>query len=110
MTRAAEQGFTAVKLGWGPLGQDPNHDVALAAGRAAAGATASTILIDAGPRLRRDAETAIGVARAFERLGIYWLEEPFEPDEYEATRSSPTPSTSGSRRASRTRRGGASAS
>jgi L-alanine-DL-glutamate epimerase-like enolase superfamily enzyme len=27
---------------------------------------------------------AIGVARELEKLGIYWLEEPFEPDEYEA--------------------------
>ena len=23
-----DQGFTAVKLGWGPLGKDPKHDVA----------------------------------------------------------------------------------
>ena len=29
-------------------------------------------------------ERAIEVAREYERLGIYWLEEPFEPDEYEA--------------------------
>ncbi len=28
--------------------------------------------------------TAIGVAREFESLGVFWLEEPFAPDELEA--------------------------
>ena len=41
-------------------------------------------MIDAGLGYVADAATAIRVAREFERLGIYWLEEPFEPDEYEA--------------------------
>ena len=27
--RAASAGYSALKLGWGPLGQDPDHDVAL---------------------------------------------------------------------------------
>jgi len=76
-------GFTAVKLGWGPLGKDPVHDVRLAA--AAKGAAGdSAILIDAGHGYEADAKTAIGVARELEQLGIFWLEEPFLPDEYEA--------------------------
>ena len=41
-------------------------------------------MIDAGLGYVADAKTAIEVAREYERLGIYWLEEPFEPDEYEA--------------------------
>ena len=40
-------------------------------------------MIDAGLGYVADASTAIRVARELE-LGIYWLEEPFEPDEYEA--------------------------
>ena len=79
-----EQGFTAVKLGWGPLGQDPAHDVELAAAARAAGGDGVEIMIDAGLGYVADAGIAIGVAREYERLGIYWLEEPFEPDEYEA--------------------------
>jgi len=76
-------GFTAVKLGWGPLGQDPKHDVKLAeAAKEAAGD--AEILIDAGFGYGADAARAIRVARKFEEIGIYWLEEPFEPDEYEA--------------------------
>jgi L-alanine-DL-glutamate epimerase-like enolase superfamily enzyme len=76
-------GFTAVKLGWGPLGKDPKHDVALAtAAKEAAGDC--DILIDAGHGYGGDAKKAIGVARELEQLGIFWLEEPFLPDEYEA--------------------------
>jgi L-alanine-DL-glutamate epimerase-like enolase superfamily enzyme len=78
-----EQGFTAVKLGWGPLGKDAKHDVALAeAAKEAAGD--ADILIDSGLGYDRDAKTAIEVAREYERIGIFWLEEPFMPDEYEA--------------------------
>ena len=29
--RAASAGYSALKLGWGPLGRDPDHDVALVA-------------------------------------------------------------------------------
>jgi L-alanine-DL-glutamate epimerase-like enolase superfamily enzyme len=79
-----DQGFTAVKLGWGPLGQDPAHDVRLAAAAREAGGDGVEILIDAGLGYGADAATAIRVARELEQLGVYWLEEPFEPDEYEA--------------------------
>jgi L-rhamnonate dehydratase len=79
-----EQGFTAIKLGWGPLGQDPDHDVRLVRAAREAGGDGVEILIDAGLGYRADATTAIRVARELEQLGAYWLEEPFEPDEYEA--------------------------
>ena len=78
------QNFTAVKLGWGPLGKDPKHDVALAAAAKEAGGDEVEIMIDAGLGYVADAKTAIEVAREYEQIGIYWLEEPFEPDEYEA--------------------------
>jgi L-rhamnonate dehydratase len=78
-----DDGFTAVKLGWGPLGRDPEHDVELAAAAKEA-AGECEILIDAGLGYGSDAATAIDVARELERIGIFWLEEPFEPDEYEA--------------------------
>jgi L-alanine-DL-glutamate epimerase-like enolase superfamily enzyme len=79
------QGFTAVKLGWGPLGKDADHDVALAAAAVEAAAGTVTILIDAGHGYVDDAKRAIDVARELEKLGdVFWLEEPFLPDEYEA--------------------------
>jgi L-alanine-DL-glutamate epimerase-like enolase superfamily enzyme len=79
-----DQGFTAVKLGWGPLGRDGARDVELAAAAVEAGGDRVTILIDAGHGYVADAQRAIDVARGLEELGVFWLEEPFLPDEYEA--------------------------
>ena len=75
--------FTAIKFGWGPIGKDEANDVRLAtAAKSAAGD--AEILIDAGFGYGADAPRAIRVARKLEEIGIYWLEEPFEPDEFEA--------------------------
>jgi L-rhamnonate dehydratase len=82
--RLRDDGFTAVKLGWGPLGADVDQDVALAAAAVEAGGDKVTILIDAGHGYVDDAQRAIGVARGLEELGVFWFEEPFLPDEYEA--------------------------
>ncbi len=79
-----EQGFTAVKLGWGPLGNDPDHDIRLARAARRAGGAAVDIMIDAGLGYGADVLTATRVATALEEMGCRWLEEPFEPDEYEA--------------------------
>lgn len=79
-----DQGFTAIKLGWGPLGKDPKHDIRLATAAREAAGDQTEILIDAGLGYGRDAKTAIAVAHELETLGVFWLEEPFEPDEYEA--------------------------
>jgi L-rhamnonate dehydratase len=84
VTALREQGFTAVKLGWGPLGQDPANDVRLAAAAKDAAGDGVDVLIDAGLGYGDDAATAIRVARELEELGIGWLEEPFLPDAYEA--------------------------
>jgi L-rhamnonate dehydratase len=84
VTELREQHFTAVKLGWGPLGQDPEHDVRLARAAKEAGGDGVEILFDAGLGYVDDAATATRVARELEELDIFWLEEPFEPDEYEA--------------------------
>jgi L-alanine-DL-glutamate epimerase-like enolase superfamily enzyme len=84
VSAARDQGFTAIKLGWGPLGADAGKDVELAAAAVEAAGDGGTILIDAGLGYGRDAKTAIGVAEQLNELGVFWLEEPFEPDEYEA--------------------------
>src|SRR3954464_8042516 len=71
-----EQGFTAVKLGWGPLGASAERDVELSAAAGEAGGEGMAILIDAGLGYVADAKKAIGVARRLEDLGVFWLEEP----------------------------------
>src|SRR5436190_1520293 len=59
-------------------------DIALAEAAVAAGGPAFAVMIDAGLGYVADVAVAVRVARAYEGLGIGWLEEPFEPDEYEA--------------------------
>jgi L-rhamnonate dehydratase len=84
VAKLREDGFTAVKLGWGVLGRDADHDIALAAAAKEAAGDGVEIMIDSGLGYVADAKTAIRVGRAYEEIGIFWLEEPFEPDEYEA--------------------------
>jgi L-alanine-DL-glutamate epimerase-like enolase superfamily enzyme len=82
--RYRDQGFTAVKFGWDPMGQDEKTDIALVReGRRGLGDGAD-LCIDAG--LVWDAKTAIQRARAFEEYQPFWLEEPLRPDDYDGYR------------------------
>lgn len=79
-----DAGFHAIKLGWGPLGQDPEHDLRLIrAARRVAGDDVD-LLIDFGLGYGADSETALRVARELEQLGVFCMEEPFYPDELAA--------------------------
>ena len=74
-------GFKAVKLGWGPLGQSAELDVALVAAARKAGGDDFDLMIDVGFGWK-SARQAINVVRRMEEFNPYWIEEPFEPDEY----------------------------
>jgi L-rhamnonate dehydratase len=76
-----EQGFGAVKLGWGPLGRDPELDVALVAAARDAGGPNLDLMIDIGLGWHDPAD-AIERARRMSESRPYWIEEPFPPDEY----------------------------
>jgi L-alanine-DL-glutamate epimerase-like enolase superfamily enzyme len=77
-----EQGFTAVKFGWAPLGLvDEATDVALVREARRGAGQDMDVMIDAG--CVWDAKTAIQRARRFQESGIYWLEEPLHPDNLE---------------------------
>jgi L-alanine-DL-glutamate epimerase-like enolase superfamily enzyme len=84
VTGLAEQGFRAVKLGWGIIGQDVDHDIRLVTAAMAAGEGQVEIMVDAGFGYGADVERALRAARAFAELGVTWLEEPFLPDAYPA--------------------------
>ncbi|MEP7257767.1 MAG: mandelate racemase/muconate lactonizing enzyme family protein [Flavitalea sp.] len=74
------QGYTAVKLGWGPLGYDVNFDIELIkTARKAAGDNVE-LMIDIGKRYRL--KPAMYVAKALEQLNVYWLEEPLPAEDY----------------------------
>ena len=79
--RFAAQGFTAVKFGWDPMGQDARTDVALVREARAGLGPNIDLMIDAG--LVYDAKTAIQRACAFEQFDPFWFEEPLLPDDYE---------------------------
>jgi len=82
--RFRQQGFTAVKFGWDPMGRDAKTDVALVREARRGLGDDADLLIDAG--LAWDAATAIQRARAFSEYDIFWLEEPLRPDDYEGYR------------------------
>jgi L-rhamnonate dehydratase len=82
--RITGQGFTAVKFGWGPMGQNATLDVALVANARRGLGDGIDLMVDAG--LAWDAKTAIQRARAFSEHDIFWLEEPLSPDDYEGYR------------------------
>jgi L-rhamnonate dehydratase len=77
--RVVEEGFTALKLGWGPLGKDVGRDVELAG--------AAREVLGAGRKLMIDGGMSytLRAAREFcERtagLDLFWFEEPFEGDD-----------------------------
>ena len=79
--RWIEAGFTAVKFGWGPLGQSEAGDIAhVGEARRGVGDEAE-FMIDAG--LAYDVSTAIRRAHQFAEFNPYWFEEALHPDDYE---------------------------
>ena len=69
----ASQGYTAIKLGWGPLGYNVKYDVELVKTARKAAGDQMEIMIDIGKRYRL--REAIYAAKAMEQSNIYWLEE-----------------------------------
>lgn len=80
--RLVQQGYTALKFGWGGFGADRRADVALVrAARAGAGENVD-LLIDVG--CRWDLPTALERAEALAEFGLSWLEAPMPHEPVEA--------------------------
>ena len=78
--KICDEGFTAVKFGWGPMGQSERNDIELVAKAREGAGFEMDLLIDAG--LAWDGRTAIRRAKGFADYDIFWLEEPLRPDDY----------------------------
>lgn len=77
-----DQGFTAIKFGWGVFGQDPKRDVELVrAAREQAGSDVE-ILVDAGWNVRRSPFDAVGMIRSLEEFRPFWVEDFMHPEDY----------------------------
>jgi L-alanine-DL-glutamate epimerase-like enolase superfamily enzyme len=82
--RLREQGFRAVKFGWGPMGQSEASDLAhVQAARRGLGPDVE-LMVDAG--ICWDTATAIRRAQQFAPFNLTWLEEPLHPDNLEGYR------------------------
>jgi L-rhamnonate dehydratase len=79
--RWIEAGYTAVKLGWEPMGQSEALDVELVRGGREGAGDRATLLIDAG--CVWDTRTALRRAEAFREYDIGWLEEPLRQGDVE---------------------------
>ncbi|MEI6048727.1 MAG: mandelate racemase/muconate lactonizing enzyme family protein [Bacteroidota bacterium] len=76
----ASLGYTAIKLGWGPLGYDVRFDLQLIEMARKTARDHMEIMIDIGKRYKL--KQAMYVAKAMEQLNIYWLEEPLPAEDF----------------------------
>jgi L-alanine-DL-glutamate epimerase-like enolase superfamily enzyme len=81
-----QAGFRAVKLGWGPLGQDAERDIALVRAARQALGDDHDLMIDIGKGWAGLGD-AIDRARRMAEFRPYWIEEPFMPDDYASYRA-----------------------
>jgi L-alanine-DL-glutamate epimerase-like enolase superfamily enzyme len=76
--QCVDQGFKAVKLGWGALGSDLDRDLELISAVRVAFGDDIDLMIDIG--FGMGVNRAIEFARRLEPLNVFFLEEPLSPD------------------------------
>jgi L-alanine-DL-glutamate epimerase-like enolase superfamily enzyme len=81
-----DEGFRAVKFGWGPFGEDLRKDVALVEAARETLGDERDLMVDAGWRRRRTLKEAIQLVHALEPSQPYWIEEPCFPEDYDTYR------------------------
>ena len=84
--RYLDQGFTAVKFGWGVFGQDRRLDVQLVEAAREALGEAHDLLVDTGWFVERTPKEAIQVVRALEPFRPFFVEELLHPENYDGYR------------------------
>lgn len=82
--RVVAEGFTALKLGWGPLGEDTGRDVALAAAARDVLGHGRRLMIDGG--MAYSLRSAREFCRRAEPLDLFWFEEPFDAGDFHSYR------------------------
>lgn len=77
-----DQGFTAVKFGWGVFGKDKNRDLALVEAARRALGDSRDLLIDTGWFVERTPKEAIQLVRSLEPFKPFFIEELLHPENY----------------------------
>jgi L-rhamnonate dehydratase len=84
--RYLDQGFTAIKFGWGVFGQNPKRDVELVAAARKSMGSEGDLLIDTGWFVERTPKQAIQVIRSIEPYRPFFIEEILHPEDYDGYR------------------------
>ncbi|MBI3695374.1 MAG: mandelate racemase/muconate lactonizing enzyme family protein [Acidobacteria bacterium] len=84
--RYVDQGFTAIKFGWGVFGRDPAMDVRLVEAARAEIGDRHDLLIDTGWFVERTPKEAIRVIRSLEPFRPFFIEEILHPEDYDGYR------------------------
>lgn len=77
--RHMSKGYQGMKLGWGAFGQSYENDIQLVKYARKALGPERYLMTDIG-MVWTDLKSALQTAKAFEEYGVYWIEEPFAPD------------------------------
>ncbi len=81
-----DEGFTAVKFGWGVFGKDPRMDLKLVESARKELGDSNDLLVDTGWFIERTPKQAIQVIRAMEEFRPYFVEEILSPEDYDGYR------------------------
>ncbi len=81
-----DQGFTAVKFGWGVFGKDPRLDVALVEAARSELGDHDDLLVDTGWFVERTPKEAIQLVRSLEPYRPFFIEELLHPEDYDGYR------------------------
>lgn len=81
-----DQGFTAVKFGWGVFGQDRRMDVRLVEAAREALGEANDLMVDTGWFVERTAKEAIQIVESIAPFSPYFVEELLHPEDYDGYR------------------------
>jgi L-alanine-DL-glutamate epimerase-like enolase superfamily enzyme len=81
---AVAAGYPALKLGWGPLGQDLHRDEELVRAARSVLGPKRDLMLDGG--MGYTVEQAAELMGRLEDIGLYWLEEPVAADDYSGYR------------------------
>ncbi|HZT31716.1 MAG TPA: mandelate racemase/muconate lactonizing enzyme family protein [Bryobacteraceae bacterium] len=81
-----DEGFTAVKFGWGIFGRDPQLDVRLVEAAREEMGTHNDLLVDTGWFVERTPKQAIQIVRSIEPFRPFFVEELLHPEDYDGYR------------------------
>jgi L-alanine-DL-glutamate epimerase-like enolase superfamily enzyme len=81
-----DQGFTAIKFGWGVFGKDPIQDIRLVEAARQQMGSQTDLLVDTGWFIERTPKQAIQVIRSIECFRPFFVEEILHPEDYDGYR------------------------